>query len=95
MCSKVSGSFPPLSILNNWDDSEVDWTEMCIEMENEKNKWCNVDTAMRYFVVKDVHYASVDAIVLVNVSCNLNFFMKFTFERELQLILCLKELLFK
>ncbi|XP_023935777.2 F-box/WD repeat-containing protein 9 [Bicyclus anynana] len=63
---KVSGSFPPLSSIDTSIEDNVDWTEMCIEMEVEKNKWCNVDTEMSHFVIKDVHYASVDAVILVN-----------------------------
>ncbi|XP_039758323.1 F-box/WD repeat-containing protein 9-like isoform X2 [Pararge aegeria] len=65
MC-KISGCFPPLSNLDNCIEDELDWTEMCIEMEVEKNKWCNVDKGMSHFVIKDVHYASVDAVILVN-----------------------------
>lgn len=65
---KVSGCFPPLSNLENWNEDEVDWTGMCIEMERERDKWCNVDKNTKHLVIKDVHYASVDAVILVNVS---------------------------
>lgn len=65
---KVSGKFPPLSNLDNSYEDEMDWTEICIEMESERNKWCNIEKAMSHFVIKDVHYASVDAVILVNVS---------------------------
>ncbi|OWR43533.1 F-box/WD repeat-containing protein 9-like [Danaus plexippus] len=63
--SKVHGYFPPLcDIDESYEDS--DWIEMCIEMEHEREKWCNVDKSTKHFVIKDVHYASVDSVILVN-----------------------------
>lgn len=64
---KIRGLFPPLSDLDNWNEDSVDWTEMCIEMEAERNKWHNVEKATKHLVIKDLHYASVDAVILVNV----------------------------
>lgn len=37
-------------------------------MDVEKRKWSNVKETMRHIVVQDVHYASVDTVLLVNVS---------------------------
>ncbi|XP_026497954.2 F-box/WD repeat-containing protein 9-like isoform X1 [Vanessa tameamea] len=63
---KMRGCFPPLFNLDSWKEDDVDWTDMCIEMEAERNKWCNVDKTTKHLVIKDVHYASVDAVILVN-----------------------------
>lgn len=65
---KIKGLFPPMAHLEDWNEDVVDWTKMCIEMENEKYKWCNVDTTTKHLVIKDLHYASVDAVILVNAS---------------------------
>lgn len=65
---KIRGLFPPMAHLEDWNEELVDWTQMCIEMENEKHKWCNVDTKTKHLVIKDLHYASVDAVILINAS---------------------------
>ncbi|KAJ2948084.1 hypothetical protein O0L34_g9882 [Tuta absoluta] len=64
--SKIKGCFPPLHDLKIWEEQQIDWEEVCVEMDVEKKKWCNVKESMRHIVVKDVHFASVDTVLLVN-----------------------------
>lgn len=70
--SKIKGYFPALSNLMVWDESPIEWEEICVEMDVEKKKWCNVKETTKHIVIKDVHYASVDTVFLANV-CILHF----------------------
>lgn len=51
---------------------QIDWEEVCVEMDVEMKKWTNVKDVMRHIVVKDVHFASVDTVLLVNVSITMS-----------------------
>ncbi|XP_053615320.1 F-box/WD repeat-containing protein 9-like [Plodia interpunctella] len=64
--TKVKGAFPPLPHLKLWEEVEVDWEEICVEMDIERKKWSNVNETMKHVVVRDVHFASVDTVLLVN-----------------------------
>ncbi|XP_059051089.1 F-box/WD repeat-containing protein 9-like [Achroia grisella] len=59
-------AFPPLPYLKLWDDIDLDWEEVCVEMDVERKRWSNVKETMQHIVVKDVHFASVDTVLLVN-----------------------------
>lgn len=65
--SKIKGCYPTLPHLKVWEDEQIDWEEVCVEMDVENKKWTNVKDSMRHIVVKDVHFASVDTVLLVNV----------------------------
>lgn len=67
--NKIKGKFPPVGDLKKWNVDPADWQDLYIAMEVEKKTWCNVEETMKHMVVKDVHFASVDAVLLVNVSC--------------------------
>lgn len=71
---KLKGYFPPLCNVEKYNSEIIDWPEICVEIDVERNKWCEVEKTTRHFVIKDVHYASVDAVLLINVS-----FMTFIF----------------
>lgn len=66
--SKIKGCFPALLDLKLLDEDKLVWEEVCVDMDVEKRKWSNVKETMRHIVVQDVHYASVDTVLLVNVS---------------------------
>lgn len=74
--NKIGGCYPALPNLKIWDEVQIDWEDVCVEMEVEKKKWSNVKDSMRHIVVKDVHFASVDTVLLVNVG-NLLFSSQF------------------
>lgn len=65
--SKIKGYFPVLPNLKTWDESPIEWEEICVEMDVERKKWCNVMETTKHIVIKDVHYASVDTVFLANV----------------------------
>lgn len=67
MHSKTNGCFPTLPLLKIWDETQIDWEAVCVEMDVEMKKWTNVKETTRHIVVKDVHFASVDTVLLVNV----------------------------
>ncbi|KAJ8736145.1 hypothetical protein PYW08_006801 [Mythimna loreyi] len=64
--SKIKGSFPALPRLKIWEETQTDWEAVCVEMDVEMKKWKNVKDTTRHIVVKDVHFASVDTVLLVN-----------------------------
>ncbi|XP_013197209.1 F-box/WD repeat-containing protein 9 [Amyelois transitella] len=64
--SKAKGAFPPLPHLRLWEEVEVNWEDICVEMDIERKKWANVEQTMKHIAVKDVHFASVDTVLLVN-----------------------------
>ncbi|KAF9795004.1 hypothetical protein SFRURICE_011135 [Spodoptera frugiperda] len=64
--SKTNGCFPTLPLLKIWDETQIDWEAVCVEMDVEMKKWTNVKETTRHIVVKDVHFASVDTVLLVN-----------------------------
>lgn len=64
--NKIKGKFPPVGDLKKWNVNPADWQDLYIAMEIEKKTWCNVEETMKHMVVKDVHFASVDAVLLVN-----------------------------
>lgn len=64
--SKTHGRYPALPNLKIWDEVQIDWEEVCVEMDVEMTKWTKVKDTMRHIVVKDVHFASVDTVLLVN-----------------------------
>ncbi|CAB3241039.1 unnamed protein product [Arctia plantaginis] len=64
--SKVKGTYPVLPDLKLWEEIDIDWEAVCIEMDLETKKWTNVKDTMRHIVVKDVHFASVDTVLLLN-----------------------------
>lgn len=66
--SKIKGFFPVLPNLKIWEETQIDWEGVCVEMDVERKKWSNVNNTMKHIVVKDVHYASVDTVLLANVS---------------------------
>ncbi|XP_041974848.1 F-box/WD repeat-containing protein 9-like [Aricia agestis] len=63
---RVKGFFPPLCYLETYDETQIDWPEVCVEMDVEKSKWYNVEKTMKHLIIKDVHYASVDTVLLMN-----------------------------
>lgn len=65
--SKIGGCYPPLPNLKIWEEVQIDWEDVCVDMEVETKKWSNVKDSMRHIVVNDVHFASVDTVLLVNV----------------------------
>lgn len=65
--SRVKGVFPPLPHLKLWDETDLNWEDVCVEMDVETKKWTNFKQTMQHIVVKDVHFASVDTVLLVNV----------------------------
>ncbi|XP_014356534.2 F-box/WD repeat-containing protein 9 [Papilio machaon] len=64
--SKIKGFFPVLPNLKIWEETQIDWEEVCVEMDVGRKKWSNVKDTMKHIVVKDVHYASVDTVLLAN-----------------------------
>uniref|UniRef100_A0A2A4K4A6 F-box domain-containing protein n=1 Tax=Heliothis virescens TaxID=7102 RepID=A0A2A4K4A6_HELVI len=64
--SKINGCFPTLPRLKIWEETQIDWEPVCVEMDVEMKKWTNVKDTTRHIVVKDVHFASVDTVLLVN-----------------------------
>ncbi|XP_063616263.1 F-box/WD repeat-containing protein 9-like [Cydia splendana] len=65
--SKLEGSvYPPLPHLQYWEEEPIDWQSMCVESASEKRRWENVRETMKHIVVKDIHFASVDTVLLVN-----------------------------
>lgn len=58
-----SGIYPALTV----DNPDVfDWREACACIEDEINLWKFKDDVMSRIVLKDIHYASVDAVLLMN-----------------------------
>ncbi|CAG9796411.1 unnamed protein product [Diatraea saccharalis] len=64
--SKIKGCFPVLLDCDILDEVQLDWENVCIDMDIEYRKWTNVKDTMRHIVVKDVHFASVDTVLLLN-----------------------------
>ncbi|XP_075975364.1 F-box/WD repeat-containing protein 9-like [Anticarsia gemmatalis] len=64
--SKIHGTYPTLPQLKLWEETQIDWEAVCIEMDLETKKWTHVKDTMKHIVVKDVHFASVDTVLLVN-----------------------------
>lgn len=64
--SKIKGHYPTLPDLKLWEETRIDWEAACIEMDLETKKWTSVKDTMRHIVVKDVHFASVDTVLLLN-----------------------------
>ncbi|XP_063548141.1 F-box/WD repeat-containing protein 9-like [Cydia strobilella] len=65
--SKLEGStYPPLPHLQHWEEKPIDWQSLCVESASEKRRWENVRETMKHIVVKDIHFASVDTVLLVN-----------------------------
>ncbi|KAL0901293.1 hypothetical protein ABMA27_006583 [Loxostege sticticalis] len=64
--SKIKGCFPALLDLKLLDEDQLNWEDVCIDMDVERRKWSDVKESMRHIVVKDVHFASVDTVLLVN-----------------------------
>lgn len=62
---RVHQEYPALPYLNIWHNEKV-WEDAYIEIDREYNKWINVDERLTHIVVKDVHFASVDAVLLLN-----------------------------
>lgn len=48
------------------DTAKFNWEDACIKLDNEYKRWSASGTTMRHIVVSDVHFASVDTILLVN-----------------------------
>lgn len=66
--SRVKGHYPPIQELQIWNETPIDWENICVEMDSEFHRWVNVKKTMKHVIVKDMHYASVDTVLLVNVS---------------------------
>ncbi|XP_068626487.1 F-box/WD repeat-containing protein 9-like [Battus philenor] len=64
--SKINGLYPVLPNLTLWEETPIDWVGVCVEMDVERKKWINVKDTMNHIVIKDVHYASVDTVLLAN-----------------------------
>ncbi|CAG4954375.1 unnamed protein product [Colias eurytheme] len=64
--NKMNGCFPALPNLKIWDEVQIDWEEVCVEIDSEKKKWTDVENTTQHIIIKDVHYASVDAVLLLN-----------------------------
>lgn len=64
----MKATYPALPHLKIWEENEPNWQDACIEIDAESRKWSNVEETMKHIVVKDVHFASVDTVLLVNVS---------------------------
>lgn len=67
--SKIKGDYPVIPDLKLWNEEQINWENLCVEMCVEKKKWSNVKDTMVHVVIKDVHFASVDTVLLINVSC--------------------------
>ena len=50
------------------DTEEFNWRLACVCIEDQFNSWHGKTMRMRSLIRKDAHYASVDAVHLVNVS---------------------------
>ncbi|XP_045527284.1 F-box/WD repeat-containing protein 9-like [Pieris brassicae] len=64
--NKMNGCFPAIPNLHIYEESEIDWEELCVEIDSEKEKWCDVKNTTKHIIAKDAHYASVDAVLLLN-----------------------------
>lgn len=64
--SKIKGYYPTISELKLWDEEPINWKNVCLDMDVERKKWTNVKDTMIHIVVKDVHFASVDTVLLIN-----------------------------
>lgn len=64
--SRIKGHFPVIPQLAIYEDKPINWERVCIEMDIEFSRWYNVKESMKHVVVKDMHYASVDTVLLVN-----------------------------
>ncbi|CAK1540218.1 unnamed protein product [Leptosia nina] len=64
--NKVNGCFPALPHLKIYEDVQIDWEEVCVEIDTEKKKWSDVQNTTKHIIAKDIHYASVDAVLLLN-----------------------------
>lgn len=65
--NKMNGFFPAIPSLNVYKESGIDWEEICVEIDSEKKKWSDVKHTTKHIIAKDIHYASVDAVLLLNV----------------------------
>lgn len=65
---RITKTYPALPNLTFWAENEVNWEEACIEIDKEYKKWTNVEKHFSHIVVEDVHFASVDSVLLANVS---------------------------
>ncbi|GLH12614.1 F-box/WD repeat-containing protein 7 [Gryllus bimaculatus] len=54
--------YPALPVDN---PDEFNWQEACAKIEDEHNRWKNKEKDMKRILLKDIHYASVDAVLLM------------------------------
>lgn len=66
--SRIKGCYPAILDIKLWDEQPINWADVCADMDFERNKWTNSTETVKHIVVKEMHYASVDAVLLVNVS---------------------------
>ncbi|KOB76378.1 putative WD-repeat protein [Operophtera brumata] len=64
--SRIKGCYPPILEIKIWDEEPINWVDVCADMDFERNKWTNSAETVKHIVVKEMHYASVDAVLLVN-----------------------------
>lgn len=65
---RIKGCFPPLRDLKGLEEEPLCWLDICMDLDLEKKKWTHSIETTRHIIVKEMHYASVDAVLLVNVS---------------------------
>ncbi|KAE8750416.1 hypothetical protein FOCC_FOCC002710 [Frankliniella occidentalis] len=54
--------YPPLPAVNNC----VNWKAACINLEEQQERWSNMQSTMKHLSWRDLHVASIDAIMLIN-----------------------------
>ncbi|CAG9136778.1 unnamed protein product [Plutella xylostella] len=63
--SRMKYPFPPLPNLKIWEEKEPNWEDVFVDIDKESKRWVNAEETMRHVVIKDVHFASVDTVLLV------------------------------
>lgn len=46
----------------------VNWKAACMNLEEQQERWSNMQSTMKHISWKDLHVAAIDAIMLINVS---------------------------
>ncbi|KAJ1530452.1 hypothetical protein ONE63_005355 [Megalurothrips usitatus] len=54
--------YPPIPANNE----SVNWKAACLNLEEQQERWSNMQSAMKHLVFNDTHVASIDAIMLIN-----------------------------
>lgn len=62
ICKKWRQVYPPIPA----DRDSVNWKAACINLEEEQERWSNMQNAMKHISWSDLHVASIDAIMLIN-----------------------------